>query len=177
MWTPDSARLVKIRLHNQGEDVETPWAEDLGPLEGAQPGRLVRVGNVPFLHAKPTYGDVIAVIPDPIDGVLEWDAAGVAFEDIGTRIAHDEGRWVAIIDYWPVSSDDDLDRVFKALDIAGENVDVAVEGAFVRRDRRSARAYLAVPGSMTLPDLLAWLRSDVKTIAFTLVHPVDDGPS
>ena len=174
MWVPDKARLVKVRLHNRGEDVETPWAEDLGPLEGAQSGRLVRVGNVPFLHAKPTYGDVIAVVADPSDGVLEWDAAGIAFKDIGTRIAHDDGRWVAIIDYSPRPPGKDLDPVFKALDIAGEKIDVAVEGAFVRHDARTARAYLAVPGSMTLQDVLDWLRSDVNELEFTLVHPVDD---
>jgi hypothetical protein len=174
MWVPDNARLVKVRLHNRGEDVETPWAEDLGPLEGAPSGRLVRLGNVSFLHAKPTYGDVIAVAPDPSDGVLEWDAAGVAYEDIGSRIAQDDGRWVAIIDYWPHLPADELDRVFKALDIAGEKIDVAVEGAFVRNDGRIARAYLAVPRSMTLQGVLDWLRSDVNEIEFTLVHPVDD---
>ena len=174
MWVPDKARLVKVRLHNRGEDVETPWAEDLGPLEGAQSGRLVRIGNVPFLHAKPTYGDVIAVVPDPSDGVLEWDAAGVAFEDIGTRIAQDDGRWVAIIDYWPRLPDEDLEPVFKALDIAGEKIDVVVEGAFARHNGRTARAYLAVPRPMTLQEVLDWLRSDVNEIEFTLVHPVDD---
>lgn len=174
MWLPDKSMLVKVRLHNRGKDVETPWAEDLGPIEGAQSGRLVRVGNVPFLHAKPTYGDVIAVVPDPSDGVLEWDAAGVAFEDIGTRIAKDDGRWVAIIDYSPRPPNRDLDAAFKALDIAGEKIDVAVEGAFVRRDARTARAYLAVPGSMTLQGVLDWLRSDVSGLEFTLVHPVDD---
>lgn len=174
MWLPDKNRLVKVRLHNQGEDVETPWAEDLGPLEGPQPGRLVRIGNVPFLHAKPTYGDVIAVVPDSFDGRLEWDRAGVAFEDIGSRIVQDDGRWVAIIDYWPRSPHDDVDSVFKVLDIAGEEADVAVEGAFVRQDRQTARAYLAAPGSMTLDGVLDWLRSDVTCLEFTLVHPVED---
>jgi hypothetical protein len=174
MWLPDKNRLVKVRLHNQGEDAETPWAEDIGPLEGAESGRLVRIGNVPFFHAKPTYGDVIAVVPDPDDGMLAWDAAGVAFEDIGTRIEKDDGRWVTIIDYWPRSAHDDLDTVYKALDISGEACDVAVEGAFVRHDGQSARAYLAAPESMTLDDVLDWLRSDVSCLEFTLVHPVDD---
>lgn len=174
MWLPDKNRLVKVRLHNQGEDSETPWAEDLGPLEDARPGRLVRIGNVPFFHAKPTYGDVIAVVPDPNDGMLAWDAAGVAFQDIGTRIVKDEGRWVIIIDYWPRSPDDDVDAVYKVLDVVGENFNVAVEGAFVRDDGQTARAYLAVPGSMTLEDVLDWLRSDVNCLEFTLMHPVDD---
>lgn len=174
MWLPDETRLVKVRLHNQGEDGETAWAEDLGPLEGSESMRLVRLGNVPFLHAKPTYEDVIAVAPDADDGMLTWDAAGVAFKEIGTRIQCDEGRWAAIIDYRPRPPDDDFDATFKALDIAGEKVDIAVEGAFVRQDRQSARAYLAVPASMTLQDVLGWLRSNADTLEFTLVHPAGD---
>jgi hypothetical protein len=126
------------------------------------------------LHAKPTYGDVIAVEPEPSDGVLEWDAAGVAFENIVSRIVQDGGRWVVIIDYWPRPTLGDLDTVFEQLDLAGEKSDVAVEGAFGRHDGRAARAYLAVPGSMTLPDVLDWLRRDVNGLEFSLVHPVDD---
>lgn len=51
MWLPDKTNLVKVRLHEQGEDVETVWAEDLGASEGSPGSRLVRLGNVPFLHA------------------------------------------------------------------------------------------------------------------------------
>src|SRR5262245_30034503 len=131
MWVPDTSRLLKVRLHNQGEDVETAWAEDLGPVEGGQPRRRVRLGNVPFLHAKPTYGDVIVVAPDEGDGMLEWDRGGAAFEDIGARLERDEGRWATIIDYGPRPPETDLDAAFKALDLSGEKVDIAVEGAFV----------------------------------------------
>ncbi|APR76341.1 Hypothetical protein A7982_01688 [Minicystis rosea] len=28
----ERAELIKIRLHDQGENVETPWAADLGPI-------------------------------------------------------------------------------------------------------------------------------------------------
>ena len=66
MWLPDSSKLVKVRLHNQGEDVETLWAEGLGPAGEGLPARRVRLGNVPFLHAKPTYEDVIDV-QHPVD--------------------------------------------------------------------------------------------------------------
>ena len=76
MWLPDKSKLVKIRLHNQGEDVETAWAEDLGLASRGKVTRRVRLGNVPFLHAKPTYGDVIEVQPDEKDGMLDWDRAG-----------------------------------------------------------------------------------------------------
>lgn len=173
MWVSDKARLVKVRLHNRGEDVETAWAEDLGALDGGQSGRLVRLDNVLFLHAKPTYGDVIAVKPDPNDQMLEWNAEGVPFEDIGTRIEHDEGRWVAIIDYWARPPHHDLDAAFKVLARAGEKIDVVVEGASRRKDGRTACAYLAVPAATSLQDLMGWLRSEASGVECTLIHPVD----
>ena len=126
-----------------------------------------------FLHAKPTYGDVIVVAPDS-DGMLAWDAGGVEFEDIGARIEQDEGRWVAIIDYGPRPPRKDLQAAFREFDIAAENIDIAVEGAFVRAGGHTARAYLAVPRRMTLQDVLDWLRSEPVPLEFTLVHPVDE---
>src|SRR5262245_60063932 len=99
IWLADSSELIKIRLQNRGEDLETAWAEDLGPHGSASQARRVRLGNVPFLHAKPTYGDVIVVEPDPDDGFLSWDRCGVEFENIGSRIEKDDGRWAMIIDY------------------------------------------------------------------------------
>ena len=74
---PNPRKLVKVRLQDGGEGIETPWAEvireigDSGEVEGP-------AGNVPFLHAKPTYEDVIRVRPDPHDGMLTWDRGGVA---------------------------------------------------------------------------------------------------
>jgi hypothetical protein len=173
MWVPEKSKLVKVRLHNQGEDVETAWAEDLGRIDETSSTRRVRLGNVPFLHAKPTYGDVIEVRPDGADGMLEWDSEGVAFEHIGRRIHDDSGRWAMIIDY-QASSGHDLDTTFRALDVAGEKADVAVEGAFVEKDGRSGRAYLAVPRSQTVAGMLVWLSSSEVALVFTLVHPRDD---
>ncbi len=173
MWVPEKSKLVKVRLHNHGEDVETAWAEDLGPIDETSPTRRVRLGNVPFLHAKPTYGDVIEVRPDDADGMLDWDSQGIEFEHIGRRIHDDGGRWAMIIDY-KASSGSDLNATFKALDVAGEKADIAVEGAFVKKDGVSGRAYLAVPRSQSVADVLAWLRSSEVALAFTLVHPRDD---
>ena len=39
MWHPDKSKLLKVRLQARGEDVETPWAEDLGPTHGRR-GRV-----------------------------------------------------------------------------------------------------------------------------------------
>lgn len=66
----------------------------MGDRSGA---RRVRIGNVPFLHAKP-YEDVIVVEPDPDDGMLTWDSHGVSVR-LGTRIEEDGGRWAMIVDY------------------------------------------------------------------------------
>jgi hypothetical protein len=174
MWVPEKSKLVKVRLHNQGEDVETTWAEDLGPVDEGSPTRRVRLGNIPFLHAKPTYGDVLEVEPDESDGMLDWDREGLSFEQIGRRIHADGGRWAMIIDYKATLPECDLDATFKALDIAAEKADIAVEGAFVEKDGSGGRAYLAVPRSKSIADVLAWLRSAEVALAFTLVHPADD---
>lgn len=174
MWAPDKSKLVRVRLHNQGEDVETVWAEDFGAVEKGSRTRRVRLGNVPLLHAKPTYGDVLEVRPDEADGMLDWDLEGLSFEHIGRRIHGDDGRWVMIIDYRATPPARDVDATFKALDIAAERADIAVEGAFAEEDRSGGRAYLAVPRSMSLADVLARLHSADLALAFTLVHPVDD---
>ena len=158
MWTPDKSKLVKVRLHNQGEDVETAWAEDSVSVDQSSPTRRVRLGNVPFLHAKPTYGDVIEVRPDEADGMLDWDRERLAFEHVGRRIHADGGRWAMIIDYEAVPPERDANGAFKALDIAAENADIAVEGAFVAKDGRGGRAYLAVPRSKSVSDVLASAR-------------------
>jgi hypothetical protein len=174
MWLPDQSKLVRVRLHNQGEDVETAWAEDLGPVPGSTSARLVRLGNVPFLHAKPTYEDVIEVRPDEADGMLDWDSEGVEFQHIGSRIYQDAGRWATIIDY-QAGPDGDLKATFDALDIAGEKVDIAVEGAWARKDGRGGRAYLAVPRSKRVADVLAWLKSPAVNLTFDLIHPLSPG--
>lgn len=64
MWRPNETKLIKVLLHDNGEDVETPWAEDLGGHPANPRTRLARLANVPFLHAKPTYEDVIVVEND-----------------------------------------------------------------------------------------------------------------
>jgi hypothetical protein len=93
--------------------VETPWADDLGP-SGVDGARRVRLANVPFLHAKPTYGDVIVVTPNP-HGFLTRDRDGVAWEKILTRIDEDSGRWVMIVEY-TLTMNSDAQAVFSALD-------------------------------------------------------------
>lgn len=159
---------MKVRLHNQGEDVETTWAEDLGPIEGRHAMRLVRLGNIPFLHAKPTYGDVIEVELHAADGIFEWDCGDVPFDTIGSRIYRDDGRWVVVVDYSPVNPAVDILASFREWDILAEQIDIVLEGP------TTGRAYLAVPVSMTLDAVMAWLGSSPAGLRFHLVHPTDE---
>lgn len=173
MWLPDRTKLLKVRLHNQGEDPERVWAEDLGAALLNPTARYVRVGNIPLLHAKPTYGDVIEVLAHG-DGMLEWDRQGVDFREIGTRILEDGGRWVAIIDYWPNRPNSALQSTFEELNAAGEAQDIAVEGAVASKHRGCA--CLAVPSSMSQADLADWLSSLEESLGFELHHREADSP-
>src|SRR2546430_2379593 len=120
MWFPDKSKLLKVRLQSEGRDVETAWAEDLGAAPGDRAGaRLVRLGNVPFVHAKPTYGDVLVVEPQP-DGVLTWDSGGVSYGEILQRIAQDGGRYAMVIDYTLLPSAKDAQSGFTTFDLAGQ---------------------------------------------------------
>lgn len=174
MWIPDKKKLVKICLQSQGKDVETPWAEDLGEATVSPGARFVRLGNVPFLYAKPTYGDVLLVIPDPVYKRLTWDSEGLPFERVHERIVDDGGRYAVIIDYELVPRDSDLQPAFTAFDIAGEKVNVSVEGCYGPTPERPGRVYLAVPYAMTIAALLSYFDEQNLPLSLTLVHPVGD---
>ncbi len=171
VWTPRKDRLVKIRLQQRGEDSETPWAEDLGAVEGRPGAKRVRIGNVPFLHAKPTYEDVIVVEPDPDDGMLMWDGGGLPYEEIGSRIAVDGGRYVLIIDYEII--DAPVNDTFRRLTLVAELADIVLEGCFGPKPGRPGRAYLAVPNEMSVVDVLGRLEAAAMPVKLTLVHPVE----
>ena len=172
MWVPDKTKLVKVCLHSRGEDVETPWAEDLGEAPGRPAARLVRLGNVPFLHAKPTYGDVLVVEFDPTYNKLTWDANGVPFERIDERIAEDGGRYAAIIDYDLLPPTANAQAAFKLLDVAGEKMNIAVEGMCAPKRGNPGRAYLAVPSDLPPMVVMADFDEHDLPMKLTLVHPV-----
>ncbi len=173
MWIPDRTKLVKVLLHADGIDVETPWAEDLGPVHDSSGARRVRLGNVPFLHAKPTYEDVIVVEPNPERGFLTWDSRGVPWEEILTRIDEDSERWVMIVDY-EVVGDASSQTAFSALDIAGEKANIAVEGDYGPKPETPGRAYLAVPKELGVSNVMLLLEQSKLPLTLRLVHPVDE---
>ncbi len=165
--SPDGER-VKILLHASGEDPETPWALDLGPAPGKRGARLVRLVNVPFLHAKPTFGDEIVVAPGP-DGWLAWDR-GDADPDRGEGIARDGGRYALIIDYLPPAGAD-VPAVFTAICEAARRLDVVPEGCFGPRADKPGRAYFAAPNAVTPLALMTAVTGAVDDCVFTLIHP------
>jgi len=137
-------KLIKICLTDRGEDQETPWAEDLGPAKGPKGSRKVKLVNVPFLHAKPTFDDIIVVSPVE-DGLLTWDKRGVAWKDIGKRILEDSGRHAMIVDYVPKRGDRTGDEAFRALVKACRKIETICEGCYGPDGKEPGRAYLAVP--------------------------------
>ena len=165
-------QLVKIRLHDRGEDPETPWAIDLGPAAGPPGARRVRLDNVPFLHAKPTCDDEIVVVPDA-DGFLEWDRAGVPFEAIASRLAHDSGRWAMILD-WTPHAGTGVQAAWTKFVAACNAADCVPEGSRRPDTDVPGRAYLAVPRNLRVDDVLTRLRSAGLPMDLTLVHPLPD---
>jgi hypothetical protein len=139
------------------------WAEPCG-TSARQP--LYRIVNIPFLHAKPTWGDVL-VAPHSRDyGHPAWDRAGVAFAKVGTRIHTDGGRYAAIVDY-QLEPPADFKRLCQALWAKHK---VQTEGAWGPKGREPGRLYLAVPGTLSVVALLEELGA-MAGWHFTLVHP------
>jgi hypothetical protein len=160
-------KAIKVSLTNQGRDTETPWATDLGPAPGPKGSRKVRLINVPFLHAKPTWGDVIVVSPVE-DSFPTWDRDGVPWTQIGSRIADDGGRWAMIVDYTPHP---DAKDAFREIAVACAEHDVVCEGAFGPRDGRPGRTYLAVKNELTDVALMASLRNAELPCELVQIHP------
>lgn len=156
-------KLIKICLTNGGADVETPWAHDLGAVTG---GRKVRLVNVPFLHAKPTWGDVI-VVAAADRGPPMWDRRGVAFDKIGARILEDGGRWAMIVDYLPHPDGD----AFAAIERACLEHDIVCERAVSPRSGRAGRVYLAVKQDRTDVATMAQLRAAELPCELIQIHP------
>lgn len=167
------AKTIKICLTNRGADSETPWAQDLGPAPGIKGGRKVRLVNVPFLHAKPTWGDVVVVSPAQ-DGMPTWDRQGVPWKNIATRIVEDGGRWAMIVDYVPPAADASGDAAFRALSAACQELDVVCEGAFGPRNGSPGRAYLAATNARSADDVMQRLAAARLPCDLAQIHPAPE---
>lgn len=158
-------KLIKVCLTNAGADVETPWAHDLGPADGG--GRKVRLANVPFMHAKPTWGDTIVVHPVK-DGFPTWDRKRVAWGKIGSRILVDGGHWAMIVHYEPHP---DAKDAIRALAKACADQDVVCEHAIAPREGRPGTVYLAVPANLSDAQVMKTLRDEELPCELIQVHP------
>jgi len=163
-------KLIKVCLTNQGEDTETPWAHDLGPAPGSPPGsRKARLVNVPFMHAKPTWGDVVVVSP-VADGFPTWDRGGIPWKQISSKIVEDGGRWAMIVDYVPhpgVADDD----AYRALAIACDTERLVCEGAWGPRDAEPGRVYLAVTKELAAEAVMQRLLAQPLPMQLIQIHP------
>lgn len=179
MWRPDRSNLIRIRLHRRGQDRETAWAEDCGPAPAPPDARFVRLASIPFIHAKPTYGDVVVVRPDPVSGALAWDGEGRSHEETVAALIEDGGRWTMILDYLFEDPRADSSAALAALARACEQADIAVEDCYGPWERQPGRTYLAVPGELEALEVLAYLQGQALPLSLTLVHPLpreDDDP-
>jgi hypothetical protein len=162
-------RTIKVCLTNGGKERETPWAEDLGPAPG---GRKVRLVNVPFLHAKPTWGDVIVVRPDR-NGTQTWDRGGLAWREVASHIAEDGGRWAMIVDYIPHLDTSGTEALRAIVRACGEH-DVVCEGAWAPVRAKPGRAYLAVPYPSGADIVMRTLRAAVLPCELVQIHPAPE---
>jgi hypothetical protein len=130
---------------------------------------FVRLANIPFLHAKPTYGDIIEVAKDETygQGAFAWDRGNLPWNRIGERIHADGGRYAAIVDYTMRDGAD-----FKALTSWLKNEqNVVGEGCFAPDGERPGRLYLAVPDETEIDDILVHMQEEFGSFAFTRIHP------
>jgi len=164
--------LVKVLLHDRGDDPETVWAGDLGAAPGPEGARRVRLDNVPTLHAKPTYGDEIVVAPGH-GAALAWDKDGRSYRQVCGSLAKDGGRWVMIVDY-TLRPGAATQACWDALVSASKAIDVEPEGAWGPSDDGPGRGYFAVPRGGTVAAVMAALRGAHPPCELELIHPVDD---
>lgn len=161
--------LIKVCLTNQGADTETPWAHDLGPAPGPSGSRKVKLVNVPFMHAKPTWGDTIVVSPVR-EGFPTWDRGGVPWRQISTRIVDDGGRWAMILDYTPAESVAATDA-YTALARACDAERLVCEGAWAPRETDPGRVYLAVPKDLGAEVVMERLVAADLPLRLFQIHP------
>jgi hypothetical protein len=171
MWRPDRTKLVKIRLHTRGERAESAWAEDCGPAPAPPGARFVRLASIPFVHAKPTYGDVVVAAPERGHEVLGWDSEGRSYAGVVEALIEDAGRWTMVLGYDLEGPAVDADAAVAALERACEGADIAVESCFGPFEGEPGRAYLAVPGDLEVEEVLAFLAGQGLPLRLTLVHP------
>jgi hypothetical protein len=158
------AKHVRVFLHYDYDDVETV------PCEVVQRGRGfvdVKVLAIPFLHATPTYGDVVRAKKDPeFEGNLAWASTrrgGARDEDLV-----EAGGYYALIA-----------RLRRRPDVPApadplwfpRDFGIFSSVATSWKDREWGRIYFAAPKKIQPRDVLDMLEARHPNFDWQLVHP------
>jgi len=170
MWFPDKSKVVLVRFHTRGKDVETAWAEDLGSVPGRPGARRVRVGNVLAFHPKPTYGDVIVVERALPHGILTWNSLGLSSARVKERLDEDGRRYLVILQYVVDPPSHDVVAAYRALSRAGDQLDIVVEGCFRPEKGLPGEACLAVPYRLNPIEMLSCLRRKKLPLKLKVIY-------
>ena len=165
-----NARKQKVFLHNRYEEVESAWCEPCGGREDGE--RLFRLLNIPFLHAKPTYGDVIAARRDEeFDGNWAWNRDGASYRQTCLKRIHtDGGRFAMIVDYHVTPTGDF--QAWMAWLVGWMQKDrIVAEGAWAPNEERPGRLYLAVPTRRRPSWVMRAFEKGPAGLRFEQIHP------
>jgi hypothetical protein len=151
--------VVKVVLHDRGDRVESARCQPVGFEEGRA---LFRVDSVPFLHAKPTYDDVIVARgDDTYAGNWTWNGAA-------GRIHKDGGRYALLVEYH-ASAEADFQRLTQLL---RRDHDIVVEIGYPPQGKKPGRLYLAAPRRMGTSEVLRALGSAGEGFRIDVVRPL-----
>ncbi len=157
---PTGPAIVKVILHARGELVETALCEAYG-FDRGRP--LFRLESVPFLHARPTHGDVIAArTDDAYGGNWAWDRDR-------EPIRQDGGRYTLVVDYHTSDDEADFDRLCRRL--RAEH-DLVAELGYEPQGKKPGRFYLAAPRKVTPSAVLVALDQAAKGFRIEAVRPL-----
>ena len=156
---------VKLFLHENYDDVESVWGTTCGRARG---GTLVRIDNIPYVHSKPTFGDVVVAKRDrELDVPYAWNVGqngkSISEKKIIARLHEDAGRYAGIVEYAAKKKGASFARLTKWL---RKEHDVVSEGAW------EGTLYLAIPKKLRMKDLMRATRARfADAFRFKQVHP------
>jgi hypothetical protein len=151
--------VVKVVLHDRGDRVETARCQPVGFEDGRA---LFRVDSIPFLHAKPTYDDVIVARgDDTYAGNWTWNGAA-------GRIHKDGGRYALLVEYH-AAAEADFPRLTQLL---RRDHDIVVEIGYPPHGKKAGRLYIAAPRRMGTSEVLRALGSAGEGFRIDVVRPL-----
>lgn len=151
--------LLQILLHNDGEDAETVWTEVIS--EQGDGSKLVRLLNIPIVHAVPTYGDTFQVTPNADDDWLERNMSGVTGLNTAEYI-HEPGGFQTMVVSYVCDDPTQLKSVCKWIN---------QEHGFMPQPSLPGKLHLAVPSDSRPADVMSILAQNTYGYRFKLEWP------